>query len=113
MTEKSHDKNWKLKLKYGKLVTPYKHFSVIAEGIVISELKDGYSCRPGSAFMAIKAWATSNNEAYDMISWIAEQLGFKITGRIQIFTTEADKPPEDQPFIYDIDFRPFEMNSTF
>ena len=34
------DKNWKLKLRYGKLKTPFQHFTLIADGIV-GDLIDG------------------------------------------------------------------------
>jgi hypothetical protein len=50
MNAKDDNIDWKLKLKFGKLKTPFRHYSVIAEGVV-GELKDGFSCRPGSAFM--------------------------------------------------------------
>ncbi len=39
------EKDWKLKLRYGKLQTPYQHFTLIAKGIV-GELADGFSSIP-------------------------------------------------------------------
>lgn len=109
--EKSHD-NWKLKLKYEKSVTPYEHFTILAEGIVAGELRDGYVCRPGNAFMSIKVWAVSSDVACEMTFWIAEQLGFQLTGRIEIFSTEPDEPSGDQPFIYQVGFQAFGNGST-
>jgi len=47
------DKNWKLKLRFGLLRTPYKHFTVVAEGVA-GHLVDGYSCPPASACLAMK-----------------------------------------------------------
>lgn len=47
------DKNWKLRLRYGKLKTPYRHYTALAEGEVRGEL-DGFSYPPGPAFMGMK-----------------------------------------------------------
>ena len=66
-----NEKDWRLKLRYGKLETPYKHFTVIAEGEV-DELKDGFECPEGSAFMAMKIWAESHEESFDVYQSIAE-----------------------------------------
>jgi hypothetical protein len=52
------DKDWKLKLRYGKLKTQYKHFTALAEGIVEGELRHGYECPPGNAWMGIKTFMT-------------------------------------------------------
>ena len=65
MTEERPDHSWKLRLRYGRLQTPYSHYTVIAEGIV-GELKHGFSCPPGHAFMGMKTWSTSADESADM-----------------------------------------------
>jgi hypothetical protein len=56
------ESNWKLKLRYGKLRTELSHFTVLADGIV-TELPDGFSCRSGPAWMAMKAWAEDAGKA--------------------------------------------------
>lgn len=100
------DKDWKLKLKYGKLQTSFKHISLIAEGIV-GDLQGGFECPPGNAFMGMKAWASSDEEAADMIQAIGKQIGFKVTGDIQIYYTDPSEPPKESPYGYDINFTPF------
>jgi len=100
------DKDWKLKLRYGKLQTPFKHVTLIAEGIA-GELHDGFTCLPGNAYMGMKAWATSDEEAADMIQVIGKQIGFDITGAIQIYYTDPSEPPQKKPHGYDIRFTPF------
>ncbi|MGV3658237.1 MAG: hypothetical protein ACO1NX_09790 [Chitinophagaceae bacterium] len=65
------ENDWKLKLRYGKLQTCYKHITVIAEGIA-GELEDGFDCPPGNAFMSMKTWASSDEEAADMIQAIGK-----------------------------------------
>ena len=99
--------SWKLKLRYGKLNTPFHHYTSIAEGMV-GELADGFVCRAGSAFMGMKTWASSDEESADMIRVIGRQIGFIVTGRIQVYETEPQQPPKDNPYGYDISFTPFD-----
>jgi len=98
--------DWKLKLRYGQLHTPYKHFTALAEGKMEADSTD-YKCPAGMAWMAMKTWATDNDESADMIRVIGKQIGFTITGRIQIYDTAPEKPPREKPFGYDIAFTPF------
>ena len=100
------DKDWKLKLRYRKLKTPYKHFTTLAEGIVEGELRQGYECPPGNAWMGIKTWASSADESGDMARSIGEQIGFRVTGKILIYDTDPTEPPKDEPYGYDITFTP-------
>ena len=37
------EKDWKLKLRYGKLKTPYQHYTAIAEGVAGEEMQDFYA----------------------------------------------------------------------
>jgi hypothetical protein len=78
------NKNWKLKLRYGKLTTIYKHFTAITKGVV--EEESSYS--PGNAFMGVKLWAATYDDAADLVESIAAQEKFKITGAIEIFDTD-------------------------
>lgn len=100
------EEDWKLRLRYGKLSTPYTHYTVLADGEV-RELTDDFECKPGKAWMAMKAWSNSADEATDMIQEIGEQVGFIITGKIMVYTTEPVKPPSENPHAYDINFTPY------
>jgi len=100
------DKDWKLKLRYGKTKTPYKHYSAIADEIV-GGLIYGFDCRPGKAYMGMKTWALSIEESADMIKVIGKEIGFEVTGKIEVFITESNEPPSEKPFGYDIKFTPY------
>lgn len=102
------EKDWKLKLKYGKLKTPYKHYTVLGDGIV-GELIDGFECRPGPAWMGMKTWAESSDESADMIQVIGKKIGFEITGKIEVFETDPTEPPKENPYGYGITFTPYEQ----
>ena len=97
------EKDWKLKLRYGKMSTPFKHYTSLANGIV-HELKHGFNCPKGKAWMAMKNWASSTGESADMIKVIGEQIGFEVTGKIEVYETEPKEPPTDKPRGYDIKF---------
>ena len=110
MNSEQEDKDWKLKLRYGKITTPYHHYTALAEGVA-GELADGFSCPPGSAWMAMKTWAASPDESGDMISAIGRQIGFTVTGRVHVYETEPGQPPKENPYGYDINFTPFDPNA--
>jgi len=97
------NKNWKLKLRSGKLATAFKHFTAITKGV----LEEGSSYSPGNAFMAIKIWAATYEETADLVESIAKQLEFTITGKIEIFDTEPQEPPQKEPYGYGINFTYF------
>ncbi|HEY3049623.1 MAG TPA: hypothetical protein VGJ72_19435 [Polaromonas sp.] len=99
--------NWKLDLRYGRLITPYKHFTVVAEGRV-GKLVPGFECRPGPAFMGMKTWATSAGESADMAYVVGAQIGFEVTGRVEVFDTEPIEPPSENPRGYGINFTPYD-----
>jgi hypothetical protein len=107
MDNEAVEKDWKLKLRYGRLQTPFKHYTAIAEGIV-GELVEGFSCRPGNAFMVMKTWASSADESARMVRVIGEKIGFHVTGNTQVYDTEPTQPPRPSPFGYDINFTPFD-----
>jgi hypothetical protein len=101
------EKNWKLKLRYGKESTPYKHFTALGDGVV-GNLVDGFECRKGPAVMAIKTWATDADESADMLRVIGGRIGFQASGEIQIYESDAEQPPKERPFGYDISFTPYD-----
>lgn len=106
MSEPEADKTWKLKLRYGQVKPPYNHYTVLAEGVV-GELSDGFSCRPGPAWMGMKTWSSSSEESADMIRAIGARIGFTVTGRIHVYSTDPNQPPGENPRGYDITFTPF------
>lgn len=99
--------NWKLDLRYGRLTTEFSHFTAIAEGRIQRPIA-GFVSRPGPAFMAMKTWASSAGESADMVRVIGAELGFEVTGRVEVFETEATEPPRANPHGYGIHFTPFE-----
>ena len=101
------EKDWKLKLRYGKETTPFIHYTVMAEGIV-GKLEDGFECPQGTAWMSMKTWAEDTGESADMIKTIGKQIGFEVTGKIEIYETDPKEPPEDKPYGYDIQFTPYD-----
>ena len=111
MSAEEHDKDWRLKLRYGKLTTPFHHYTVIAEGLV-GELASGFSCPRGNAFMAMKTWAASTEESADMITVVGNQIGFTVTRRAYVYDTEPTQPPREHPFGYDIQFTPFDPTAA-
>jgi hypothetical protein len=104
------EKNWKLKLKYGKLETPYKHYTLFADGQNIN-LSEEFDCPKGFAIMSIKTWCESTEQAADLISYVSEQIGFEIKDKIEIYETDPQEPPKEKPFGYDIRFTPYENRS--
>ena len=58
--------------------------------------------------MGMKTWASSPDESADMVRVIGSQIGFTVTGRIQVYETEPVQPPGDTPRGYDITFTPFD-----
>ncbi len=103
-------KDWKLKLRYGKLKTCFRHFTVLADGVV-GKLVEGFECRPGRAWMSMKTWATDADESMDMIRVIGNQIGFAVDGRIEVYDTAPEHPPRDKPHGYDIRFTPYDENA--
>ena len=107
MTNPKSDPNLLAKLRYNKIKTPFSHFTLIAEGRVREELKHGFSCPIGPAFMGMQAWAISREEAFDMIRWIGEDIGFSVTGKIQLYDSDPLEPPGPNPHGYGINFTPY------
>ena len=101
------DKDWKLKLRYGKQTTPYKHNTLIAQGV--SEQKiEGYDNLPGPAYMGIAVWAPNDEDAVEILVEVGKNLGFKVTGNIEIYETDPKEPPKDNPSYYQVNFTSYE-----
>lgn len=90
----------------GNPETRYKHFTLIADGIA-GDLKDGFVCESGPAFMGMKVWASSYEEAAEMIRVIGRQIGFSVTGDIEIYNSDPKEPCGDHPHGYEINFTPY------
>lgn len=106
MSVKASD--WRLKLRYGQSQTDFSHFAVLADGVA-GQLPEGLACRPGPAWMVMKAWAQDASEAGHMTRLIAEKIGFTITGKVLVYGTEPAVPPQDNPHGYDISFKPYDQ----
>lgn len=106
MASEKENPNLIAQLRYGKIKTPFQHHTVIAEGRA-GDLVEGFECRKGPAFMALKTWSNSADEASAMIQDIGAQIGFIVTGRIEVFDSAPVKAPGEHPYGYDINFTPF------
>ncbi|MCG8588775.1 MAG: hypothetical protein MJE66_05745 [Proteobacteria bacterium] len=102
--------DWKLKLRYGQLETPYRHFTTVSDG-VFSEPSADFECPAGPAVMSMRVWASDTNEAADMACTFGDQIGFAVTGSVQIYDSEPEQPPRDDPFGYAIQFTPYDPDA--
>jgi hypothetical protein len=73
----------------------------------VNELINGFECPKGNAFMGMKIWAESFEEAADLFLSIGRQIGFNTMGKLQIYESEPQEPPGENPSGYDIKFTPF------
>lgn len=102
----ANESNWKLKYKYGINKTSYNHYTVLARGVG-KNIEKGFNCPDGNAVMAMKIWSTTYEEAADVFQSIGTQIGFTTTGDIEIFDSEPEEPPQENPSGYNINFTPF------
>jgi hypothetical protein len=102
VSESDHS-NWKLLLRYGRLETPYSHFTVLADGRVM-EASDQPRAEPGPAWFSMRAWARTSDDAAALLEERAPTFGFEIRGRIEVYATEPERPPGDEPLAYDPNF---------
>ena len=94
-------------LRYGRLKTPYEHFTVLADVRVI-EGDDDLGSQIGPAWLAMKVWAESVDAAADLVAAIAPQVGAEVHGRVEVYSSEPEEPPQDEPFAYDPSFVAYE-----
>ena len=100
-------RDWKLRLRYGRLDTPYSHFTLLGAGELAASL-EWSDCPPGPAILGMKIWASSHDEAFAVFSAVSEQIGFAITDKIDLYETDPSEPPRENPYGYDLNFTPFE-----
>lgn len=98
-----NDKDWKIKLRYGKLKTPFQHYSIIAEVIIPEYIKD-FEAKPGKAYVGMKAWIKHIDDAFELVEDVGGQIGFEVTGKIDVYETSPDSPPDENPYVYNINF---------
>jgi hypothetical protein len=106
-------KDWFLKLKYGKIKTPFHHYTVLLDVFAEKEVTDYNSnvCPEGNAWMGVKVWANDADEAADIACTLARSIGLEINtsnNSIQIFDTKPEMPPQEKPFAYDSNFSPYD-----
>ncbi len=99
--------DWKLKLRYGKLETPFAHFAIVIEGS-FDEAFPEYGCPAGSAVMGLKVWARDEDEAVVVSQAFGQSIGFTASGRIEVYEVPPEDPPKLEPYVYQWTFHPFE-----
>jgi len=99
-------KDWKLKLRYGKTKTLFKHYTVIGN-CEIGDLDENFSCPKGQAYVGMKIWALNTQEAADVFYSVGEQIGFTPIDKVEVFDTDAVQPPQEEAYAYDITFTPY------
>jgi|JI8StandDraft_2_1071088.scaffolds.fasta_scaffold195789_1 hypothetical protein len=104
-------KDWKLKLRYGKMTTPFTHFTILGNS-EIGEVTEGFSCRPGPGYVGMKIWATDTQEAADIFFDIGSKVGFVPYNKVEVYETDAEEPPREKPYAYDITFMPYDENES-
>ena len=110
---KKEIKDWFLKLKYGKIKTPFHHYTVLLDVFAEKEVTNYNSnvCPEGNAWMGVKVWANDADEAADIACTLARSIGLEINtsnNSIQIFDTKPEMPPQEKPFAYDCNFSPYD-----
>ena len=88
----------------------FSHFTLVADGVVVTANAD-FETVPGPAICTMKVWANNADLAAEMMVAIAPQLGFQPSGRVELYETEPDLPPEDQPFAYDVNFVAYDADA--
>ena len=107
---KEEIKDWFLKLRYGKIKTPFHHYTVLVDVFTEKEITDYNSnvCPKGNAWMGVKVWANDADEAADIARMLASNLGLALNNDIQVFSTKPEMPPQEKPFAYDSKFTPYD-----
>jgi hypothetical protein len=62
----------------------------------------------GPAWLSMNVWAASADAAADLVGAIAPQVGAEVRGRVQVYSSEPDRPPQGEPFAYDPSFVAYE-----
>jgi hypothetical protein len=101
--------DWQLQYQSGQLNTLYKHYSVIADG-VLRRGSEEFGWKPGPAFLGMKVWASSTAEAAHMLRLLAKRVEFQLQGKVEVYTTEPSEPARNEPHAYHIKLTPYDSN---
>lgn len=88
-------------------MTDFTHYSLIADGRLVED-NATFDMEKGPAVIGLKVWAEDTDQAADMIIAFANHQGFKIADRIEVYETEPERPAEDRPYAYNINFTPYD-----
>jgi len=102
--------DWKLKLRYGKLKTPFTHFTVIADCKVLKP-NESLGSYGKQGFFGLKVWAEDVNEAAHMTMLVAKHYDLKVGETSDVFKTDPVQPPGENPSSYDANFTPYEIDN--
>ena len=97
------ESDWKLKLRYGRLKTDFKHFTVLSDGM-IEVPNSEFETAIGPSIMGLKVWVTDIEEVEDIVRAVGRNLGFNANGEIQIYESEPEQPPSKNPSAYGANF---------
>ena len=88
-------------------MSEFKHFSLVAGGDTMEghAVPDG---RVGPSVMSLKVWASSVEEAVEVIISIGNEVGFKIEQNVEVFRSKATQMARDETFAYDVRVLPCE-----
>ena len=88
-------------------MSEFKHFSLVAGGDTMEghAVPDG---RVGPSVMSLKVWASSVEEAVEVIISIGNEVGFKIEQNVEVFRSKATQMARDETFAYDVRVVPCE-----
>ena len=101
------EKNWKLKLRYGKLRNQLTHYTIIAP-VVITHFIDDFDAKPGKAYAGVKIWAHDANHAFEIFQDVGSQIGYEVTGKMELYKTDPEQAPDKEPYAYGINFSYYE-----
>ncbi|MBP1856562.1 hypothetical protein [Rhizobium herbae] len=100
-------KDWKLRLRYGKLKTAFRHFSILADGEIATSNPDFGTTAGAAAVFSMRVWALDDEQAVDMLVSIGQRVGFDATGEIRLYDTDPEEPPSDEPRAYKLNFHQY------
>ena len=81
----------------------FNHYALIADGAVVDS-RPAYQTSPGPCILSMKVWAESVEQAVDMMCSVGDESGFQIADKVEVITTEPDRPAADDPYAYDVKF---------
>ncbi len=100
MPPKNQDtKDWKLRLRYGQISTPYTHSTALIDVEVSKPTPENGAKCIGPAWLGIKLWATGKDKACDMADLFAHHFDCE-PREIHPYDTPPEEPPRENPYGY-------------